>query len=178
MYAWATSNGRLRWIFTLFLIATCLFYFRNEYLKDASGGRFLPFDGWFHYSSGDFKAEVEELSPRGRRMYVATQLSLDLIYPGIYLLLFGGWLAVLARPLRAAMPLMDHAALLPLVAVVADLIENLTVSFLIWQFDRFHTLQSFVPLAATATSAKWVSLLVLTLLLSVIFIINRVRKPG
>ena len=178
LYEWASSRGRLRWIFILFLIATCLFYFRNDYLKEASQGRFVPFDGWFYYSATDFKAAVQELSPQGRRMYIGTQLSLDLVYPAIYLLLFGGWLALLIRPFRASLALLRHASFLPLLAAVADVSENVSVSYLIWQFDRFQTLQSLVPIAAAATGVKWVSLILLTLLLVVALVGGRMKKTG
>ena len=178
LYEWATANGRLRWIFIGFLITTCLFYFRNEYLKEESKGRFVPFDGWFYYSATDFKAEVKELSPPGRRMYIGTQLSLDLVYPAIYLLLFGGWLALLTRPYRASLALVRHASLLPLLAAVADLIENATVSYLIWQFDRLQTIDSIVPVAAAATGVKWASLILLTLFLVVALVGGRMKQTG
>jgi uncharacterized membrane protein YhaH (DUF805 family) len=176
LYEWAVARGRLRWIFVGFLLATSLFYFRNEYLKDASQGRFVPFDGWIYYSAENFETQVETLSPSGRRVYIATQLSLDVIYPVIYLQLFGGWLALFSRPLRATHAFLNHAALLPLLAVAADLIENVTVSYLIWQFDRFQAVGFLVPVAALATSIKWAALLVLTVVIGLGFITGRRKK--
>lgn len=178
LYEWTIANGRLRWLFIGFLIATCLFYFRNEYLKDASQGRFVPFDGWFYYSATDFKAEVQMLSMPGRRMYVATQLSLDLVYPAIYLLLFGAWLALLTRPFRASLTVINQTALLPLLAAVADLIENLTISYLIGQFDRFQTADALVPVAAAATGVKWATLILLTLVLLMALVGARIKKAA
>ena len=58
LYEWAASRGRLRWLFIGFLIATVLFYFRNEYLKDESQHRFIPFDGRFYYAATEFEADV------------------------------------------------------------------------------------------------------------------------
>ena len=138
----------------------------------------MPFDGWIYYSVEDFEAEVRELSPEGRWMYIATRLSLDVIYPVIYLLLFGGWLTLLTRPFRASHAVLNHAALLPLLTAVADLIENVTVSYLIWQFDRFQALQSLVPITAAATSVKWAALLALILLLVLALVSGRMKKTN
>ena len=175
LYEWAASRNRLRWLFIGFLITIIGFYFRNEYLKDESQGRFVPFDGWFHYVAADFEAEVRELSLPGRRMYIATELSLDLIYPALYLMLFGAWLALLARPPRGRT--MQHAAFLPLIAAVADLLENVIVSYLIWEFDRFQALRALVSVAAVGTSVKWASLIILAALLMLSFASRRIKKP-
>ena len=108
-------------------------------------------------------------------MYIASQLSLDLIYPVLYLLVFGAWLAFLVRPPRGKY--MHHAALLPLLAAVADLLENASVSLLIWQFERFQSVRGLVPVAAMGTSIKWASLAVLALLLVMAFASRCMNKP-
>jgi hypothetical protein len=107
------------------LVCVGLFSGRNDALRRISNiGREKLLDGRWWYSKADAAELLDKLGARGRGLYAATAVTLDLFFPFAYGLLFG-LLLVRLWPRGQAWLL-----LLPLVTVIADLLENLTIAIL------------------------------------------------
>jgi hypothetical protein len=100
------------------------------------------------------------IGERGRDLYASTQLTLDTLFPCLY----GTMLCCLVA--RVCAPgLARRAIWLPIGAACCDLIENVLLAFLAWQFDGAPSDVGW--LAAGATATKWLLLGVAGLALGV-----------
>lgn len=101
------------------------------------------------YSPDELYAFLAGIGESGRRLYALTQVTLDVIYPVVYCLLFAVLLVVLYRweKLRCLV-------LLPLLTGVFDLLENFTTAYLAATFNsgRNETLAGLAPIFSTG---KW-----------------------
>lgn len=108
-----------------------------------------PPDAKRHYSPDELYAFLEGIGESGRRLYAWTQVTLDVIYPVVYCLLFAVLLVVLWRweKLRCVV-------LLPLLTGVFDLLENFTTAYLAATFGagRNEALAGMSPIFSTG---KW-----------------------
>jgi hypothetical protein len=99
------------------------------------------------YGAASLDALFACWGPEGRRLYVQTQLSLDLVFPLVYSLLLG--LLVLS----VAQGGQERWALVPLLAAAADLGENALLAGLAWQGPP--VLPALASLALVLTWAKF-----------------------
>ncbi len=108
-----------------------------------------PPDAKSHYSPEELYAFLGGIGESGRRLYAWTQVTLDVIYPVVYCLLFAVLLVVLYRweKLRCLV-------LLPLLTGLFDLLENFTTAYLAATFkpERNDVLASVAPIFSTG---KW-----------------------
>lgn len=108
-----------------------------------------PPDAKSRYSPDELYAFLEGIGENGRRLYAWTQVTLDVIYPVVYCLLFAVLLVVLWRweKLRCLV-------LLPLLTGVFDLLENFTTAYLAATFSagRNEVLGGLSPILSTG---KW-----------------------
>jgi hypothetical protein len=109
------------------------------------------------YSPEDARKFFEAIGPDGRKLYANTELSLDVAFPLVYGSLFAALLILLYGQVSAR-----YRVLVPLLTVVMDLAENVTLAFLASRFDGKAS--PLARVAAVFTLLKFV-LFVLSLLL-------------
>jgi hypothetical protein len=102
------------------------------------------------YTPEQLKQLLEDLGEKGRATYALTECTLDFLFPLIYGSLFAGLLAHV-YPRYAARCL----AVLPLVAMLADLSENFHFAHLACHFGEFDKqIQSWYWTAVISTATK------------------------
>lgn len=123
------------------LIASLHFLFRTLVRR-----RVLDLRLW--YSAEEARQFFDAIGVRGRRAYVGLALTLDILYPIAYGTLMAMLMVLLFDQRWGRM-----LVLLPLLTVVADVLENLTVAHLAWWYNGKPS--ALTPLAATFTLVKW-----------------------
>ena len=114
-------------------------------------------DGRRWYTPEQARAFFEAIGAGGRRLYAATQLTLDVLFPLVYGALFAALILRVYPPGRAV-----YLAHVPLLGTLADLLENVTTAYLALRFDGRPS--QVARVAAVFTLSKTV-LFVLSVLL-------------
>lgn len=83
----------------------------------------------FAYTPADVQHLFEALGAGGRSLYALTEVTLDLVFPFVY----GGLLAILVLNLFSR-ERARYLVLVPVLGVVFDLLENITVALLAWTY--------------------------------------------
>src|SRR5215210_5228743 len=100
------------------------FRWRAKALNEYAGGKeIVTFDGRYAYTPEEAHDLLEMMGERGRPFYAITQMTLDLIFPLIY-----GSLFLIAIYRLYGDP--GYLLLVPIIASVADLLENFTNTYL------------------------------------------------
>lgn len=136
-------------LFILFVLGTQGFEYRRKVL----GYETRTLDGRLWYSPVEARDFLETIGERGRRVYAATELTLDILFPIVYGTLF----AILLIRVYS-LPTAKNLVVLPLLAAAADLLENLTAAYLALQFDGEPS--SLARVATVFTATKSILLLV------------------
>ena len=113
-------------LFIVFLICTQGFEWRRKTL----GYETRALDGRFWYSPAEARDFLHHIGPNGRRIYAVTELTLDILFPLVYGTLFAALIIQVYAPDRGKFLL-----LVPLLAAVFDVLENITTAYLAWQYD-------------------------------------------
>jgi len=138
-------------LFIVFVFCNQGFEWRSNIL--AYNMRFLDMRYW--YTPEDAYRLLSELGSKGRRIYAATELTLDLLFPFVY----GSLLAILMVHLQEN----SRCALLPLTAALADWAENITIVYLISNYEERPSPVAW--LGAVCTATKWTLLLISTMVI-------------
>jgi hypothetical protein len=136
------------------IVAMLLFRVRNQKL----GGN-LSLDGRPYYDLDGVRDLFAKLAAIGRlQLYAISEVTLDLVFPFLY----GSFFAMLIARLYDT----DHAWLLsaPLVSLVADLTENVTIALLAFTAPATPS-AALVTLASSATQTKRVMILMSALII-------------
>ena len=135
-------------ILFVLLIFCCLhFLWRQE----ALGEKVKTFDAHkWGYNPDQAYVVLDKMGERGRRIYIFTQLTLDVIFPFVY----GGLIIILLFKLYGSP---KYLLLIPVIMVTADLLENITTSYLAWSFSK-GVPASIVRIAAFFTVVKWIGI--------------------
>ena len=113
----------------------------------------------FGFSGPDVQNTFEALGEKGRTQYIYSSLVLDTVFPIIYGLLFFTLLLKLKEERVFILSL-------PLMAVVFDLCENVSISFMMSSGSFNDISQSHISFASSFNQCKWVlCILVITSLL-------------
>jgi hypothetical protein len=151
----ASLKGLLVFLLLLLPFNLWLFPARSRVLEAYLGYPSTVLDARLTYTPLQVEQYLEDLGASGRRLYAASEVTLDLLYP----LLYGGFLALgLALVYRALFPTHRFSRYVPLVgaaAALADLAENLSLAFLALIFPRGP--DGLVFLAGTFTALKWLA---------------------
>jgi Patatin-like phospholipase len=148
MYDRLKSGSGAPWFVALF-VAFALFLLRRRLL----GGAATPDSFWLGYTPAQVADFLKQIGPAGRSLYAWTQLTLDVVFPVIYVVCIGRPLARTASP--AIGPLLIW---LPFVVAGFDLVENVLTAYLAWTFDgRPSPLAEF---ASLFTRSKYAFLVV------------------
>jgi hypothetical protein len=143
-------------LFILFIMCAEGFELRRKSL----GYENRALDGRFWYSPDDASDFLRAIGEHGRRIYAVTELTLDILFPLVYGTLFAALIIhVYARESG------KFLVLVPLLAVVFDVLENITTAYLAWQFDDRT---SPVARGAAVLTATKSGLFILSLILIVI----------
>ena len=140
-------------LFVLFIL--CSFGF--EYRRKALGFENQGLDSRFCYSPVEARDFFRAIGERGQRVYAATELTLDILFPIVYATLFSILLIRVFTPETAKI-----LVLVPLLTGVLDLLENLTLAYLALQFN--DEISPVARVASVFTSVKLI-LFALSLLL-------------
>ncbi|MGD8570757.1 MAG: hypothetical protein PVJ39_21905 [Gammaproteobacteria bacterium] len=130
-------------LFVAFLLCDFAFGWRSDQLF--SPNKVLDARGW--YSPDEAKVLFERLGDEGRWLYAKTEVTLDLAFPLIYGTLF---LLLTLRLYHESVA--KRLMLVPLIAMVADLLENSLIAYLAWTFDGQASALTW--LAAIFTAVK------------------------
>lgn len=119
------------------------FIWRNKILG------YKTLDSRFWYTPSEAFRFFNALGEDGRWLYAVTEITLDFVFPLIYGLLLAFMIIFLCDRNYARL-----LALLPVLTVAADMLENNTVAYLAWCFDGRASLITWA--AAVFTATKWV----------------------
>jgi hypothetical protein len=128
-----------------------LFPWVNGRLEALSGYRLM--DILFWYSPKEVFTRMAAYQSSGRTIYLISDWSIDLLYPLVYSLLAA---CILTMVLHAAFPWdnpLQRMQLLPLMMMVFDYLENISISLLLIQYPAQSDL--LARIASTFTSLKW-----------------------
>ncbi|GAB4263377.1 MAG: hypothetical protein Kow0080_01620 [Candidatus Promineifilaceae bacterium] len=111
-------------------------------------------DVMFTYSAGTLYQIADALGEAGRSEYIRARFTFDVVWPVVYtsfLVMATSWLTTFAFP---ATSLWQKANLLPLAAVLFDLLENLAASLVMARYPAKTAV--IAELAGLFTLVKWV----------------------
>ncbi len=150
MHAWLADPRRdalLALALVGYLVCQMLFGWRSERLGTSPS---IPDVRWNGYSHEDIATLFGTWGDARRLLYARTQVTLDLVFPVCYGLLF----AVLTARLYPA-PGWHWLLIVPLVAGLADLVENLVLAGV--AFTQGSGTWGLVPVASWATRLKFLA---------------------
>jgi hypothetical protein len=130
--------------FFLFLACSAGFQWRQK----AIGKDVVTFDGRFWYTPQQGQELLEQMGASGRKVYAATQMTLDLFFPFVY----GGLILILI----VAYGIPRYFIIPPIITIVADLFENFTTTYLTVSYNGTPSPVSWV--ASAFTTLKWSAL--------------------
>jgi hypothetical protein len=110
-------------LFVIFLLCISGFEQRRKAIGDT-----LESSIW--YTPDKASKVLQAMGEHGRNIYAITEITLDLIFPFLY----GGLFAILLFHVYGREKA-GWVLLIPLIAIVADLLENFTAAYLAWSFD-------------------------------------------
>src|SRR4030095_4212312 len=122
MYDRLKSGSWTRWVIAL-VVGFALFLLRRKSL----GGAATPDSFWLGYTPAQVADFLKQIGPAGRSLYAWTQLTLDVVFPVIYVVCIWRTRARTASP--AIGPLLIW---LPFVVAGFDLVENVLTAYLAW----------------------------------------------
>ena len=135
-------------------------------------GDVIPLDLYLSYSPGQAYEYLGGLGDNGRIAYARVELTTDLVFPVVYSLGLAVALRMVARKLLPSSRL-QPMCLFPLLIVIADWCENLSLAIVIHAFpDRLDVI---VNVASLFTSLKWtlIILVVMTLFITGAFVVRK-----
>jgi len=166
---WVTILSLL--IFMFFILA--VLPAESEKSRVYSGSADSP-DTTFFYNTNALYQMAEDFGPEGRMAYIRARFSFDLLWPIVYtffLLSTISWLA--QKTLSTASPF-QIINLSPFLALLFDLLENLSTSFVMFRYPLTTPLVDV--LAPIFSSIKWIFVSLNFLLLLALFVMFLWKK--
>jgi hypothetical protein len=121
---------------------------------DSQSRGILPLDLRFGYSPDTAYAVMSAYGAGGRRAYLWTELTADVLYPIAYALFLSLSVAYLFERARPGSVVARHATLLPFAALVADYVENAGIIVMLVRYPQRS--DPLVRLTSVITCVKWV----------------------
>lgn len=106
------------------------------------------------YTPAELYAHLGRFEPSGRQLYILHELTLDVIYPLLSALLFSLLIASLLKRAGSGSSPIQWLALIPLVELAADMLENICLVTLLAVYPA--RLDWLAGAANRFTAAKWV----------------------
>lgn len=141
--------------------------------------QFGPLDLRFGFTPEIARESLAAFGEAGRQFYLVFQLTGDVVYPVVYALLFGSAIGFLFRRSLVISSPLQPFALVPVVAAVFDLLENLAIVLMIVQYPAFP--DALAQLGSVAGQMKWLlTALTMVLLLvgAVLYLLRRSRTAA
>ena len=150
-------NASLRLALLLFVaMLPFIFIFfpmRHSRLESYAGYPPSVFDTRLLYTPAQVSKAASDIGESGRQLYALTEVTLDFVFP----LLYSAWLSVLlalvipkAWPSR---PGAERLILLPFLALLGDLTENICLALLMWSYPLIPPW--LVAFSNLASLVKW-----------------------
>ncbi len=108
----------------------------------------------FFYSGEKLYEVASSYGELGRNAYIETRFQFDLVWPVVYTLFLVTSISWFCSRITNVQSKLRYCNLLPIVAVVFDLLENLSVSIVMYQFPAKTAL--FSNIASYSTTLKWI----------------------
>jgi hypothetical protein len=152
------------------IISIAFNFIGKKFLKN--GAKDLQYRLW--YSKSDAIEVINQYkNANGIAIYIVSSITLDLVLPIAYSLLFSIILTVELTHFKNNLYISSDIRLLPLFLVLIDWGENIAIIILLRQFP--HLKETTVRVASTFTTAKWIgisSIVILIITIGVFGIIN------
>ena len=126
--------------------------FSARMITEQSGGLML-LDMHFSYTPNDAYKLLEALGKAGRQAYLTMHLTLDLVFPVVYSLLFSFSIAWFLKRLLPPDHFLQWIVLIPFIAGLADLIENVNITIMGLTYPT--RLDGLVRLSSLMTTLKF-----------------------
>lgn len=139
-------------------------------------GDIKPLDLYFSYSPDQVYQQLAALGTKGRSASVSMALTTDMIFPVVYAMALSVVLVLVLRKLLPPASPLRYLYLFPLLIVLADWCENVSLSMVMHTYpERADTIVIF---ASTFTSLKWMLIItaLLVLLVTVTLWVARVIR--
>jgi hypothetical protein len=163
LQSWLNARLSRRWFVGLALtmsICTVVFQYRNSVIGNPPDRELMYFDAEF--IQGFCCSEKFKWPIRARmQFYIATQLTVDVVFPLAYSMLFG--LALVALYSR---PVSRWLLIFPVLALAFDLTENLATIYLVQVFECDLVPAQIPRLTQVFTPCKWTCVFVCIILVS------------
>jgi len=134
--------------FAAALVAAAACWGAFRWRRSKLGAQHTLLDSRFWYKPKEVQELFDTLGEPGRKLYAVTQVTVDLVFPLAYGLLFA-----MAIVRLYGTPAASWLLFLPLLTVVFDLAENVLTAYLAW--PPRHKGPAIVRLAATCTATKF-----------------------
>ncbi|MDH3979278.1 MAG: hypothetical protein OEU91_02055 [Gammaproteobacteria bacterium] len=154
---------RIASVRALVLLTLLAILFPVAIFPAAGIGDITPLDLYFSYSPDQVYQYLGELGAKGRIAYARMELTTDLLFPVVYSLALTVALTMGARRILSPDNRLQHLRFLPLLIVISDWCENLSLAVVTGAFpDRLDAIASAARLF---TSAKWTFLILVVITL-------------
>jgi hypothetical protein len=182
--AYRLSSNPSGWLVAALLVASGLlwavmFFGTLAHLSRLANG-VPPFDiragGYSHEDALSFLSSIGE---QGRRYYAFPELTVDMVYPPLYVVSRGlafWWLTMPGRVQAASLPLRWRYGLMVVPAIMAslDVIENCCIAVMLWSWPDLW--RGLVQISSVATRIKIVFGVTTELLMAVLAVFWLTRK--
>jgi hypothetical protein len=155
--------NRIASVRVLVLLTLLAILFPAAIFPAAGIGDITPLDLYLSYSPDQVYKYLGELGAKGRIAYARMELTTDLLFPVVYSLALTVALTMGTRRILSSDNRLQHLHFLPLLIVISDWCENLSLAVVIDAFpDR---LDAIATAASLFTSAKWTFLILVVITL-------------
>jgi len=148
------ASGRLLALATATFVVFLAVILPEEASRNAAyfGDNPTP-DGSFSYSAADLYEMASAYGEEGRRYYIRSRFTFDVVWPLAYGWFLWAGIAYFGRALERSAA--SYAVLLPLLAVALDFMENTSASVVMFVYpEQVPVLAHVVPVF---TAAKWLA---------------------
>lgn len=145
------NNNNVLSIFIFSVITLVIFF---VIFPRINNNNYEILDSRFCYSPENAYKVIDLKSEKFRKKYILNALTLDIIFPITYSLLFGIILTNLLKNFVSTDSLWYSSRFIPFMGGVSDVLENICISFLIIQYPMKYPI--IATISSQFTSIKWI----------------------
>lgn len=136
-------------------------------------------DVQFGYRPSEAVAQISQYGEAARKFYILIELTADLFFPLVYATLFSLILALILKAGLTQSQPYHHLALLPILMMSADYLENITIVLMLAFFPAL-SIPAIAWIASVASFLKWMwgGFSVLALLISTGILISKLIRDN
>jgi len=159
----STRKKVLIWFILANLIYAAMWLFTVPVLDNMAGGLPILDLRPLGYSFSEAQELMEALGQEGRQFYLTRQIPLDLFYPLFYGISFSLIITYFLRKLKRYQGVFVYLSFLPLLAALADYLENLQIVRILRSFPNINEslveLSSFFSVLKSSTTTAFMFLI-------------------